>query len=73
MKPRFDLWQVEREDNTNEKYKDLTIKITQSKSNGKPVLRIWKGKQSRPFVNYYYRDMEQLQKSLLNLIVAGKK
>jgi len=64
MKPRFDLWQVEREDNTNEKYKDLTIKITQSKNNGKPVLRIWKGKQSRPFVNYYYRDMEQLQKSL---------
>lgn len=66
MKLRFDLWQVEREDSTNEKYKDLVIKITQSKNTDKSVLRIWKGKQSRPFVNYYYRNMEQLQKSLMD-------
>lgn len=59
-KVRFDLWESMRTSEANEKYCDLIICRDYSNLD-KPVVSIWKGKQSRPYSHYYYVNIEQAE------------
>jgi hypothetical protein len=54
MKPRFDFYSVDRNDITNEVYLDLIIHRDYDTNPLRPVVKMWKGKQTKPFSNFYY-------------------
>ena len=60
---RFDLWVTQREDNTNEKYTDLNIRREYDNPK-EPVVRIWRGKQSKPFINYIYQTLDRAEEKI---------
>ena len=51
MAVRFDFWQTQREDASNERYADLIINRDYTNEK-RPIIRMWRGKQSRPFYNF---------------------
>lgn len=52
MKPRYDIWQREREQ--AEDYGVCRILRRKSPRFGKPAVLIWKPKAYKPFINYYF-------------------
>jgi len=57
-----DFYKLEREEKTNEVYYGLII--NRKYNTTKPVVQIWQGKQSKPFVHYSYTDIESAEKSI---------
>ena len=60
MALKFDYFQAQREDESNERFLDLIIHRDYS-NEVKPIVRIFKGKQSKPFINYYYSTVEKAE------------
>lgn len=56
---RLDIFQAQRENESNEHYLDLNIHRELSKKN--PVVKIFKGKALKPYANYYFKTVEKLE------------
>jgi len=54
------------ETSKKEIYQDLTIVayLTNIRGDIKPSLKIWKGKQQNPYINFYFRDWEQRENKI---------
>lgn len=58
---RLDFWKSYREEQTNEKYLNLNIRREISLTNGKCILYIWKGNQSKPYAKYSFSSTDSME------------
>lgn len=57
-------WMTKRYENAKvEEFHNIKL-MTGTNKNGKPVLAVWKGRQSNPFSHYFYNSVEQRDQAI---------
>jgi hypothetical protein len=69
MKPRFDIWQTDRE---NAKQVG-NLKILKGGNEDRPTVKIWRGKAFKPYANYYFPNMIRREQFIRDAVKAEEE